>query len=111
MIFHPDIKPPYYAVIFVTQRSEDLSGYEKMALSMSELAAQQVGYLGMDSVSDNQIGMTVSYWRNEDSIKLWKQVIAHKAAQTKGRERWYADYHLHVAKIEREYSKANSEFL
>ena len=88
-----------------------MNGYEKMAESMAELAQQQVGYLGMDSLSENNVGMTVSYWQNEAAILNWKQVLAHKAAQQSGRERWYADYHLHVSKVERNYSKASSQFI
>lgn len=82
-----------------------------MAESMAELAHQQDGYLGMDSLSENNVGMTVSYWQSEAAIVNWKQILAHKAAQQSGRERWYADYHLHVSKVERNYSKANSRFI
>jgi heme-degrading monooxygenase HmoA len=112
MVFHPDIKPPYYAVIFVNQHSEDLHGYAAMAESMANLAENREGYLGMDSLRNSEgMGVTISYWRDAESIRSWKQQVDHHYAQTLGRERWYQDYHLHIAKIEREYSKDNSEFI
>jgi heme-degrading monooxygenase HmoA len=62
--------------------------------------------LGVESARDAAgFGITVSYWRDEDSIARWKAVAAHLAAQTLGRERWYAHYELRVAKVERAYAK------
>lgn len=112
MIFHPTIKPPYYAVIFSNQLLEANAGYESMAQLMVELAEERSGYLGIDSTRNAEgFGITVSYWRDEDSIMQWKKQVDHQGAQRLGRERWYQDYHLHVAKIEREYSKENSKFV
>ena len=43
-------QPPYYAVIFSSQRNtHDDAGYGAMAERMVELAAQQPGFLGMES--------------------------------------------------------------
>ena len=69
-------EPPYYAVIFTTQRVADSGddGYGEMADRMAELAAQQPGYLGVESTRDvNGFGITVSYWRDEASIANWKK--------------------------------------
>lgn len=87
-------------------------GYEEMAQLMQELAEQHDGYLGIDSTrNDSGYGITVSYWKDEASILAWKKQLDHEGAQRLGRERWYLDYHLHVAKVEREYSKENSKFI
>ena len=43
-------QPPYYIVAFTTQRKEGDHGYEAMAEKMLQLAAQQDGYLGVESV-------------------------------------------------------------
>jgi heme-degrading monooxygenase HmoA len=100
-------KPPYYAVIFTSQRSEGERGYGQMAERMMELAAQQSGFLGVETVRDaNGFGITVSYWSSEEAIASWKKHMEHQAAQEAGRRVWYADYQLRIAKVEREYGKA-----
>jgi heme-degrading monooxygenase HmoA len=97
--------PPYYAVIFTTRRTEGDHGYAAMADAMDALAAKQPGYLGIESTRNSEgFGMTVSYWRDEASIKAWKALAEHLAAQRMGRERWYKHYELRVAKVERAYA-------
>ncbi|HML30533.1 MAG TPA: antibiotic biosynthesis monooxygenase [Hyphomicrobium sp.] len=102
-------EPPYYAVIFTSQRSSDASGYDQMAVALDELAAQQTGYLGQSSARDaDGFGITVSDWRDEDCVKHWKNVALHKTAQRQGRERWYSEYDVRVSKVERAYAGANA---
>lgn len=95
--------PPYYAVIFTSVRQDDDPAYETMAEKMALLAKAQPGFLGMDSARQD-IGITVSYWRNEAAIKAWKQHTDHLAAQQMGRKRWYRDYQIRVARVGRAYS-------
>jgi len=64
-------KPPYYAVIFSSIRTEIDAGYSEMADLMMELASQQEGFLGVEGAR-NELGITVSYWNDVDSIKKWK---------------------------------------
>lgn len=102
-------EPPYVAVIFTSTRTgEDAAGYDRMSAAMNDLAAQQPGYLGIESARDG-LGITVSYWRDEVSAQAWKQVAAHLGAQRRGRERWYADYQVRVATVTRDYGMAGSE--
>ena len=56
-------EPPYYAVVFTSQRTDsDDTGYGEMAARMVELAAQQPGFLGVESVRNTEgVGITVSY--------------------------------------------------
>lgn len=99
-------EPPYYAVIFTAQRTEEDRGYGAMAERMVELAAQQPGFLGVESVRGaDGFGITVSYWVSEEAIKGWKAHMEHAKAQEGGKRVWYADYQLRVAKAEREYGK------
>lgn len=97
--------PPYYAVIFSSQRkTHDPQGYGNMAEHMLALAAEQPGYLGVESVRDaDGFGLTVSYWVSPEAMLHWKNVRAHQAAQQLGRERWYEDYVVRIAKVERAY--------
>ncbi len=96
-------EPPYTAVIFRTVRSGDTGGYAAMAESMERLAAGQPGYLGIESSADQQTGITVSYWSSHDDARAWKTVAEHLAAQREGIDRWYADYAVRIATVEREY--------
>ena len=97
--------PPYYAVIFTSKRTDvDAAGYAAMADRMSQLAAEQPGYLGHESARDDGVGITVSYWVDEVSLKNWKQVAEHLAGQKIGRERWYSHYETRVCKVERAYA-------
>ncbi|MEM9685841.1 MAG: antibiotic biosynthesis monooxygenase [Bacteroidota bacterium] len=97
---------PYYAVIFTSVRTKDTDGYEEMAEKMVNLAQQQPGFLGMDSVYDN-IGITISYWESMEAIKRWKQHTEHLVAQQKGKTQWYAWYKVRICKVVREYGAGN----
>jgi heme-degrading monooxygenase HmoA len=100
-------EPPYYAVIFTSQRTEGDRGYEAMAQAMFELALKQPGYLGAESVRDG-LGITVAYFTDESAIYAWKQNSEHLVAPRLGKERWYSHYALRVAKVERAYSGPRS---
>jgi len=97
-------EPPYYAVIFTSQRTEGERGYAKVAERMAELAAQQPGYLGMETARGaDGFGITVSYWSSLEAISAWKRVGEHQAAQEAGKNTWYSDYHLRISRVERAY--------
>ena len=104
MRFARKLEPPYYAVIFTAQRTAADEAYDRMAQRMVELAAQQPGYLGVESTRDAQgLGITVSYWRDAESVKAWKQQSDHLGAQELGKRKWYEHYELRVARVERSY--------
>ncbi|MEM8965448.1 MAG: antibiotic biosynthesis monooxygenase [Bacteroidota bacterium] len=98
---NPDI--PYYAVIFTSVKSSHSEGYSEMAEAMHKLAAQQSGFLGVESARE-EVGITVSYWKDLESIKQWKLNSQHLLAQKKGREQWYSQYKTRICRVEREYS-------
>lgn len=97
---------PYYAVIFTSLRTAGDHGYADMANRMVELAAQQPGFLGIESAregGEDGLGITVSYWADLASISAWKAHLDHRQAQVMGRECWYASYRVRVSRVEREY--------
>jgi len=95
-------QPPYYAVIFSSIRTEGDNGYSEMADLMISLAKKQDGFLGVESARD-QLGITVSYWRDPEAIRAWKEQADHQIAQRKGRDEWYKSFKMRIAKIERDY--------
>lgn len=94
--------PPYYAVIFTSRRTpNDAEGYERAAARMIELATQQPGFLGVESVrGEDGTGITVSYWADREAIENWGQHAEHLLVQQQGRERWYASYRIRVCRVE-----------
>jgi len=97
-------EPPYYAVIFTSERhAEPDDGYEDTAARMLELASRQPGFLGVESARE-RLGLTVCYWSDLDAIAAWKAETEHVAAQQAGRERWYERYSVRVALVERAYA-------
>lgn len=98
-----DAEPPYYAVIFTSRRTgEDEEGYAAMDDRLMELAVHQPGFLGIES-ANSDIGITVSYWRDEASIAAWRRDAEHRMGQQAGRDRWYAHYSVRIARVERAY--------
>lgn len=100
------MKPPYYAVIFTSVRTEIEEGYSDMAELMLTLAKQQEGFLGVESAR-NEIGITVSYWKDLEAIQQWKLQSDHVIAQRKGKELWYDSYTTRICLVEREYHFEN----
>lgn len=100
-------KPPYYAVIFTSERTDGDNGYAEMAEEMERLASAQPGFLGAESARDG-IGITVSYWESLEAIRNWKQNERHLIAQQRGKAEWYARYKTRICKVERDYEFESS---
>jgi heme-degrading monooxygenase HmoA len=90
-------------VIFTSLRTEGDNGYGEMAEAMIHLAAQQPGFLGIESARED-LGITVSYWESLDAITAWKRDSDHLAAQRQGRAGWYQSYKVRISRVERDYS-------
>lgn len=95
-------KPPYYAVIFTSDRTDGDNGYVDMATEMVQLAATQAGFLGIESAKE-EVGITVSYWESLEAIQAWKQNERHIIAQKRGQSDWYRAYKTRICKVERDY--------
>jgi len=104
-------RPPYYAVIFTSLRTQaDADGYSATAERMNELAAKQPGFLGVESVRGvDGLGTTVSYWESLDAIRAWREHEEHRPAQAKGKAKWYARYRIRVCRVEEEYGFEKSD--
>ncbi len=96
-------KPPYYAVIFTSIRTDVDDGYTGTAERMIELAQQQPGYLGHESARDG-LGITVSYGSSLEAVREWKAHAEHVIAQQEGRRRWYEAYTTRICHVERDYT-------
>ena len=96
--------PPYVAAIFTSIRTNVEEGYDKMdELTFKEIETIN-GYLGCEAYRDeNGFGVNVSYWKDLNALKKWKENTLHKKAQTLGREKWYKNYKLRICLVQRYY--------
>lgn len=97
--------PPYYAVIFSSQRSEaDAEGYDRTATRMAELVRDQAGFLGFESTRGaDGFGITVAYFDSEQAIGAWREHAEHTVARNLGHRRWYQRFEQRIAVVQRAY--------
>lgn len=100
-------KPPYYAVIFTAVRTEVDQDYAATSKLMRELASRIDGYLGIETAGEGE-EITISYWRDLEAIREWKENTEHQIAKSRGRKDWYQRYISRIAKVEREYGYGES---
>ena len=55
------------------------------------------------SLSDENKILSLSFWRDEDAVKRWRNFEGHRQAQARGRGGVFADYRLRVAGVIRDY--------
>ncbi len=96
-------EPPYYVAIFSSTHTGNHEGYETDTQAILNLAQQQPGFLGIEAAGDDNLSLAVSYWDSDESIQNFKQLAEHLVIQQKGREKYYRNYKVRVAKIERDY--------
>lgn len=95
--------PPYYAVIFTSRHVNRADPeYDAAGDEMFAHASKMPGFLGIESAQNpDGFGITVSYWKDEASIKGWREHPRHREIQRIARDKWYESYTTHVAKVER----------
>lgn len=80
----------------------DSDGYARMADAMDAHARTFDGFVDAKSfLADDGERLTVVWWRDEASLKVWATDAKHRVAQERGRERWYEYYKMDVAEIVR----------
>ena len=47
--------------------------------------------------------LSLSFWRDEAAIAEWRKLDAHRAAQAVGRDEYFTDYRLRIARVLRDY--------
>ncbi|MFN3189479.1 MAG: antibiotic biosynthesis monooxygenase family protein [Aureliella sp.] len=101
----------HYAVIFTSLRKpDDGADYGLAADQMLELAAQQEGFLGVESARGTDgLGITVSYWKTLEAIAAWRNVAEHRNVQRLGRELWYSAFATRICEVKRSYDFQSSD--
>jgi len=93
-----------FAVIFRAQIKALDEEYEATALQLRDLAMAQYGCVDFVSHSDGESEIAVSYWQSEAAITAWRADPIHRAAQQRGKARWYSRYSVEVVRVERAYN-------
>ncbi|TDO77539.1 heme-degrading monooxygenase HmoA [Flavobacterium chryseum] len=55
------------------------------------------------SFSNPEKVLSLSFWKDEESIQQWRNLEMHRQAQSKGRNEIFKDYHLRIATVVRDY--------
>ncbi len=55
------------------------------------------------SISNPDKVLSLSFWKDEESIQQWRNLEMHRHAQAKGRNEVFKDYHLRIATVVRNY--------
>ena len=95
------------AVIFeVEPAGAHKAEYLEIAAQMRPLLEEVEGFISVErfqSLSDPDKLLSLSFFENEDAVIRWRQLTAHRGAQSKGRTGLFADYRLRVAHVMRDY--------
>ncbi len=95
------------AVIFeVTPAEGQRSHYLDIAASLRPRLERIDGFVSIErfqSLSDPGKLLSLSVWRDEDAVRAWRSIEAHRHAQALGRAEVFADYRLRVAEVQRDY--------
>jgi heme-degrading monooxygenase HmoA len=96
-----------FAVIFEVQpkpgREQD---YLDIAASLKPDVEEIEGFISVErfqSMTKPGKLVSISFWRDADAVKRWREHTRHHLAQLSGRGQIFADYRISVAEIERQY--------
>lgn len=92
-------KSNYYAVIFSSEKSENLEGYADMDKQTMDLAVKQTGYLGFESISAGNKSIFISYWETKEAIEQWRVHATHQLAKSQAKV-WYKRYLSQICLVE-----------
>ena len=86
--------------------------YLQLAAALKPLLAEIDGFIDIERfqslTTDGKI-LSLSWWRDEEAVRRWKQNVFHQAAQAEGRESIFTYYRLRVAQVVREYTSETGE--
>jgi heme-degrading monooxygenase HmoA len=95
------------AVIFeVVPRPGQKDVYLGAAASLRQHLEHIEGFISIERFESlTQPGklLSLSFWRDEDSVRRWRNLEAHRDVQRAGRDHIFEDYRLRVASVVRDY--------
>ena len=101
------------AVIFeVEPNAEGKAEYLAIAAELREFSSGIDGFISIErfqSLVDEKRILSLSFWRDEASIQQWRNLMEHRLAQGKGRDRLFDNYRIRVAEVVRDYGMDSRE--
>jgi heme-degrading monooxygenase HmoA len=95
------------AVIFeVVPAADRMDAYLDTAARLRPLLEGIDGFISIErfqSLADPSRILSLSFWRDEEAVRQWRNLSPHRCAQRAGREAIFADYRLRVAAVVRDY--------
>lgn len=95
------------AVIFeVIPHEEKKEEYLDIAASLRPELDKISGFISIErfqSLNNPEKILSLSFWKDEESILQWRTLEMHRGVQSKGREEIFKDYHLRIANVKRDY--------
>jgi heme-degrading monooxygenase HmoA len=95
------------AVIFEVQpRPDRKDDYLRTAEALKPLLAGIEGFISIErfeSLSNPGKILSLSFWRDEEAVRRWRNLEPHRKAQEAGRGSYFADYRLRVVEVIRDY--------
>lgn len=95
------------AVIFeVIPREGHHQTYLDTAAQLRPLLSGNEGFISIErfeSLAQPGKILSLSFWQDEAAVKRWRNLEAHRRAQSAGREKLFADYRLRIAQVIRDY--------
>ena len=96
------------AVIFeFTPRDGRFADYKSLAEGLAEDVHQFEGFISIErfeSISNKGKFVSLSFWRDEEAVRNWRNVQKHREAQKKGRGSIFKSYRLRIAEVRRDYT-------
>jgi heme-degrading monooxygenase HmoA len=96
------------AVIFeVTPAPGRTQEYLDLAASLRPALEATDGFLSIErfaSLTTEGKLLSLSFWRDEESVRRWRELEGHRLAQARGRSGVFSGYRLRVATVARDYS-------
>lgn len=80
--------------------------YLDIAADMRPMLAEVDGFVSVErfqSLTNPDKLLSLSMWRDEEAIKAWRSLHAHRQAQSDGRGGIFSDYKLRIAHVIRDY--------
>jgi heme-degrading monooxygenase HmoA len=101
------------AVIFeVEPHAAHRDDYFRIAAELRPLLEEVDGFISIErfqSLNDKGRILSLSFWRDEAAVATWRNLEAHRAAQTQGRARIFRSYRLRIAQVVRDYGMSGRE--
>jgi heme-degrading monooxygenase HmoA len=95
------------AIIFEVEPHPDKKDtYLELAARMRPLAEGIDGFISVErfaSITNPGKLVSLSFWRDEEAVRKWRNVGEHRRTQAAGRKSIFADYRLRVAHVLRDY--------